>query len=94
MWGRWGSSPGADSKMLRKASGDRELYISRVVNGPKNRETVPCVSLLPRSMVSLALFKFEVRSLALFSPPMRVAMRKRSLLERLRGVPLPCLHHE
>ena len=36
-------SPGVDSKILRKASGDRELYISRVVNGPENRKTVPFV---------------------------------------------------
>jgi len=47
---------GTDSKMLRKASGDRELYISRAVNGPDNRKTVPCVSLLLPSIVSLEVF--------------------------------------
>ena len=36
------------------------MYISRAVNGPENRKTVPCVSLSARSIVNLELFHTSV----------------------------------
>jgi len=49
---------GVESKMLRRASGDKQVYISRAVNGPDNRKMiVPGALPWLHSMVNLVLFQ-------------------------------------